>query len=445
MLKNVVLPAPFGPIRLTIERSGISKSISLTAMSPPKTLVIPRASRMFPFLSATSGSPERVTDVTTLSAAQLLGALAVGDDAFGPQEHHEDKEETEQQEVVLRDVRLAERGAPDGVADGVDPHVDLRQQVEVEALQDDGAEDHAVDVPHAAEDDHTEDQDRDVEREGVGEDVLYERPVEGARDAPEDRTKGVGPELRRHRVDAHRGGGGLVLAHRDPSPPKPRVPEAYVDVDRDQHQHQYRVVPRVQIQRPEALPRVEGVRQELQARRVNGLDAYGAVGQVEAAEVVRVLEEARDDLPEPQGDYRKVIPPQPQGGRADDHAAQAGEGRGDEEDDPERDVYPRQRLAGKARGEPAASVGPQRVERHEAKVEQASEADDDVQTQRQQDIDGDDDDGEDQVQFEGAVYDREDERSHDEQRREPVLPQQGQAATPRPPAPPSDRRADPWA
>src|SRR5215217_7388968 len=134
MLKNVVLPAPFGPIRLTIERSGISKSISLTAMSPPKTLVIPRASRMFPFLSATSGSPERVTDVTTLSAAQLLGALAVGDDAFGPQEHHEDKEEAEQQEVVLRDVRLAERGAPDGVADGVDPHVDLRQQVEVEAL-----------------------------------------------------------------------------------------------------------------------------------------------------------------------------------------------------------------------------------------------------------------------------------------------------------------------
>src|SRR5215210_1098567 len=349
MLKNVVLPAPFGPIRLTIERSGMSKSTSLTAMRPPKTLVIPRASRMFPFSSATSGSPERITDVTTLSAAQLFGALAVGDDAFGPQEHHEHKEEAEQQEVVLRDVRLAERGAPDGVADGVDPHVYLRQQVEVEALQDDSAEDHAVDVPHAAEDDHTQDQDRDVEREGVGEDVLYERAVEGARDAPEDCAKGVGPELRRHRVDAHSRCSGLVLAHRDPGPPKPRVPEAYVDVDRDQHQNQDRVVPRVQVQRPEALPRVEGVRQELQAGRVNGLDAYGAIGQVEAAEVVRVLEEAWDDLPEPQGDYRKVIPPEPQGGRADDNAAQAGEGRGDEEDDPERDVYPRQRLAGKAR------------------------------------------------------------------------------------------------
>src|SRR5215211_222215 len=462
MLKNVVLPAPFGPIRLTIERSGMSKSTSLTATRPPKTLVIPLASRMFafPFSSATGSSPERVTDVATLAAVQLFGALAVGDDAFGTQDHHENKEEAEQQEVVLRDVRLGERGAPDGVADGVDPHVDLRQQVEVEALQDDGAEDHAVDVPHAAEDDHTQDQDRDVEREGVGEDVLYERTVEGARDAPEDRTKGVGPELRRHRVDAHGRGCGLVLADRDPGPPQPRVPQAYVHVDRDQHQNQDRVVPRVEVEGPETLPRIQRVRQELQAGRVNGLDAYGAVGQVEAAEVVRVLEEARDDLPEPQGDYREVIPPKPQGGRADDHAAQAGEGRGDEEDDPERDVYPRQRLAGKARrggaerevhlpevarGEPAASVGPQRVERHEAKVEQAGEADDDVQTQRKQDIDGDDDDGEDQVQFEGAVYDREDERSHDEQRREPVLPQQGQAATPRPPAPPSDRRADPWA
>src|ERR687894_1414233 len=129
MLKNVVLPAPFGPIRLTIELSGMSKSTSLTATRPPKTLVIPRASRMLstfcPFSSATGGSPERVTDVTTLSTVQLFGALAVGDDAFGPQEHHEDKEEAEQQEVVLGDVRLGEGGATDGVADGVDPLVYL--------------------------------------------------------------------------------------------------------------------------------------------------------------------------------------------------------------------------------------------------------------------------------------------------------------------------------
>src|SRR5829696_3017783 len=292
MLKNVVLPAPLGPIRLTIERSGMSKSISLTATRPPKTLVIPRASRMLPLpsSSATGRSPERVTDVPALPAVQLLGALAVGEDAFGSQEHHEDKEEAEQQEVVLGDVRLGEGGNSDSIADGVDPRVYLRQQVEVQALQNDRAEDHAVDVTHAAEDDHAQNQDRDVEREGIGEDVLYKGAVEGARDAAEDRPQSVGPELCRHRVDAHGRGGGLVLAHRDPGPPQPRVPEAHVDVDRDQHQDQDRVVPRVQVQRPEALPGIEGVGQELQPRRDYGLDADSAVGQVEAAEVVGVLE-----------------------------------------------------------------------------------------------------------------------------------------------------------
>src|SRR5918994_4482679 len=333
----------------------MSKSTSLTATRPPKVLVIPRASRMvwaLPVSSGTARGPYRVAGSGIL-VVQLLGALAVGDDAFGTQDHHEDKEEAEQQEVVLRDVRLGERRNPDSVADGVNPHVYLRQQVEVEALQDDRAENHAIDVPHASEDDHTENEDRDVEREGVGEDVLYERAVEGARDASEDRSKGVGPELRRHRVDAHGRGGGLVLAHRDPGAAQPRVPEAYVDVDRDEHEDQDRVVPGVQVQRPEALPRIQRVRQELQPRRVYGLDAYRAVGQVEAAEVVRVLEETRDDLPEPQSDYRQVVPAQPQGGRADDHAAQAREGRSDEEENPEGDVYPRRVLAGdRGRGRP---------------------------------------------------------------------------------------------
>src|SRR3712207_5749156 len=104
MLKNVVLPAPFGPIRLTIERSGMSKSTSLTAMGPPKTLVIPRASRMFaarsrplPFSSATC-RPRHCVSGSGVHVVQLLGALAVGDDALGPQEHHQDQDNTEQEE-----------------------------------------------------------------------------------------------------------------------------------------------------------------------------------------------------------------------------------------------------------------------------------------------------------------------------------------------------------
>src|SRR3954466_16036484 len=46
MLKKVVLPAPFGPIRPLIEPCSITKSMLFTATRPPKRLVTPRASRI---------------------------------------------------------------------------------------------------------------------------------------------------------------------------------------------------------------------------------------------------------------------------------------------------------------------------------------------------------------------------------------------------------------
>src|SRR5713226_728061 len=57
MLKNVVLPAPFGPIRLTIARSWIVKSTLLTATRPPKRLVTPLA-------KSRSGMIQSGTDAT---------------------------------------------------------------------------------------------------------------------------------------------------------------------------------------------------------------------------------------------------------------------------------------------------------------------------------------------------------------------------------------------
>src|SRR3972149_4571735 len=44
-LKNVVLPAPFGPMTLTMAPSSSVKSSALTASSPPHRLVAPVASR----------------------------------------------------------------------------------------------------------------------------------------------------------------------------------------------------------------------------------------------------------------------------------------------------------------------------------------------------------------------------------------------------------------
>src|SRR5688572_19628044 len=94
-LKNVVLPAPLGPISETIPFSGTVKSTSLTAVRPPKRFVIPRASR-----SAIS-APHRVEVFVARRAAfhlvgvQLHPAPAVRDKALRPQDHHRQQEEAE--------------------------------------------------------------------------------------------------------------------------------------------------------------------------------------------------------------------------------------------------------------------------------------------------------------------------------------------------------------
>src|SRR5262245_35534853 len=47
MLNSVVLPAPFGPITLTISPSSTCRSSSETTRSPPKSIVTPRSSSSF--------------------------------------------------------------------------------------------------------------------------------------------------------------------------------------------------------------------------------------------------------------------------------------------------------------------------------------------------------------------------------------------------------------
>src|SRR5215210_2290031 len=144
---------------------------------------MPLASRMpgvaASLLSSGTGQPRYV--IVILALAQLLLALAVRDYTFGSQEHHHYQQDTEEEEVVLGDVCVREQGAAEGIADVVCPHVHLRQQVKVDPLQEDGAQDHAVDVAHATQDDHAQNEDRDVEREARREDALYECSVEGPR------------------------------------------------------------------------------------------------------------------------------------------------------------------------------------------------------------------------------------------------------------------------
>src|SRR5918995_4357583 len=157
MLKNVVLPAPFGPIRLTIEPCGIAKSMSLTATRPPKSLRMSEATRMSVIARVPVGVGGLVRDVVEGRIANALLELALvpafGDQPRGSEEHDEHDDQSVDAEVVLWHVFDADLGP------------DLRQALLIEIREQQSAYDRPPHASHSAEDHHAEDEDREVEVE----------------------------------------------------------------------------------------------------------------------------------------------------------------------------------------------------------------------------------------------------------------------------------------
>src|SRR5919108_974998 len=93
MLKNVVLPAPFGPMRLTIEPSGMVKSTSFTATRPPNSLRTRSAVRRSVIARLAVGVGGLDGDVVVRrvrdAVLHLLAVPALGDEAGRPEEHHQ--------------------------------------------------------------------------------------------------------------------------------------------------------------------------------------------------------------------------------------------------------------------------------------------------------------------------------------------------------------------
>src|SRR6185295_9357234 len=92
MLKNVVLPAPFGPMRLTIDRRGIVKSTSLTATRPPNSFRRPTVSSRRSVICASGPCAalhvhQRLVVDTRLD---LQLAALFRDQTSGAEEHHQD-------------------------------------------------------------------------------------------------------------------------------------------------------------------------------------------------------------------------------------------------------------------------------------------------------------------------------------------------------------------
>src|SRR6266508_2447021 len=250
MLKNVVLPAPFGPIRLTIERSGIVKSRSLTARRPPNSLRAFSAtsrSGCFGAISALRSSgrlvgPPRLAErgVDRAPACALFDlelATALGDQTDRPEEHHQHDDEAVDPERVLRNIDLDPEQRIEDVS--VEPGTDVGEAFDVEPGEDDPCDDDAPEAAHSAQDDHAEQEDRDVEVELARERARIEARDVGAGDSAEEGADRVGPGLRPHQRDAHGAGRGLVFTNRDPGAAESRVakPQRAEDGHQEDDEH----------------------------------------------------------------------------------------------------------------------------------------------------------------------------------------------------------------
>ena len=193
MLKNVVLPAPFGPMIETIDRSGIVEvdvvdrrqaaerlgdrqrledgALVLRGRSSGSRVCV---SSLMPDLVERLGLLADAGRVAGSDARELELASSLRQEALGPEHHHDHEQEAEDPEAQLGQVEVE----PD-LRRHLVQHVG--DQVGVDERQHHGPEHDAPDVAQPAEDDHREHEDRERELELVGVHRVQVRAEEGAR------------------------------------------------------------------------------------------------------------------------------------------------------------------------------------------------------------------------------------------------------------------------
>ena len=397
-LNNVVLPAPFGPMIPKIWPRWTVSDTPLRATTPPNCMTT--SSRIEHLLGDLRGASDVVlgqldvrghlergrSDGLVLAGVAVLGRgrdrshaavagrlgqlgrpLPAGQEALRAEDHHHHEGQAEQEEAVLGDGRGL---AADDAVEAVEQPVAPGRVAEVlrEEADGEGAGDDARGRPEPAEDHGRQEEERQVQGEGVGVDEPDLRRVDPAAEAAGRCADGEGPELHLEGGHAHELGRVLVLADGGPGPADPRAvePADEHDGDDDAGQHEVHVGERLGA--------------ELQPGDRGGVrDARDAAGLTEAVAVQR---DDAHDLAEAERDDGEVVASEPQG-RAPQH--DAGHHR---QDDGDEQHLPRGERA-VVGGELGGGVGADGEEGHVAEVEHAGLADDDVQPEGQQDVDAD--------------------------------------------------------
>src|SRR6266540_5302536 len=173
ILKNVVLPAPFGPIRPLIEPRSITKSTLLTATKPPKRLVMPVASRTGAMLLLR----RHLNVLLNVVSADIfaLGGFFVGvqlgptadarHQTLGTHQHHYHKHHTKQHQPIIGGPKIGQRRTVRVRSDLLEQVGEPVQEEDIRRYDQQAADDHTRDIAQAAQDHHTQDQHRLIELE----------------------------------------------------------------------------------------------------------------------------------------------------------------------------------------------------------------------------------------------------------------------------------------
>src|SRR4051812_44329850 len=175
------------------------KSTSFRATTPPnRSVTWSTSSRMSESVSGIRGHLLGLE----LTIGELPSPPSVGHQPLGTHDHDHDERDAE-------DERAVQRGA---LADGRDPAQSLR-----DVGQQEGTEDRSGHVARATDDDHGDEEERQVQLEAVRLHDPLLRREEQAREPTERRADGEGPQLVLEARHTHDLGSVLVLADGQPA------------------------------------------------------------------------------------------------------------------------------------------------------------------------------------------------------------------------------------